>query len=118
MEVTITAAAERFMRRMLRYGGKPGGGLRLRVTAGGCSGLAGEFSVEAAPRGEESVLEHNGIRIFLPQESRLLLAGVTIDFADTPMQTGLVFQDPKAKACTCSGGPASSVAVSSIGRRR
>jgi Fe-S cluster assembly iron-binding protein IscA len=29
-----------------------------------------------------------------------LLDGVTIDFADTPTQTGLVFKDPKQVACS------------------
>ena len=31
---------------------------------------------------------------------RLLLDGVTIDFADTATQTGLVFHDPKQVSCS------------------
>jgi iron-sulfur cluster assembly protein len=41
----------------------------------------------------------DGVRLFLPAESRILLDGVTIDFADTASQTGLVFKDPKQVAC-------------------
>lgn len=41
-----------------------------------------------------------GVRLFLPAESRILLEGVTIDFADTATQTGLVFHDPKQVACS------------------
>jgi Fe-S cluster assembly iron-binding protein IscA len=46
------------------------------------------------------VVERDGVRLFLPAESRILLDGVTIDFADTPSQTGLVFKDPKQVSCS------------------
>lgn len=101
MNVTITPAAEKFIRRMVRFGGAPGCGFRLAVTPGGCSGLAAEFDVEPLPREGDAVWEHNGLKLFLPAESRLLLNGVTIDFAETPTQSGLVFHDPNAKGSTC-----------------
>lgn len=122
MDMTITAAAEKFIRRMLRMGGE-GGGFRLIVSAGGCSGLSGNFSIESQPEAGDAVYEHNGMRLFLPAESRLLLQGVTVDFADTPTQTGLVFHDPKAGSCGCSSSGkdampgVSSISISSIGRK-
>ena len=37
--LTVTPAAEKFMRRIVRFSGLPaGGGFRLVVSAGGCSG--------------------------------------------------------------------------------
>ena len=101
MELTVTTAAEKFIKRILRFDGGPGSGFRLAVTAGGCSGLAAEYSVEAAPRAGDAVVEAGSIKLFLPAESRLLLDGVTIDFAETPTQSGFVFHDPKKKACAC-----------------
>ena len=101
-KVTVTPAAEKFMRRMVRFSATPTGGFRLTVTPGGCSGYTSEFSVEAAPKGGDSELAVNGLRVFLPAESRLLLDGVTIDFADTPLQSGLSFVNPNAEACGCS----------------
>jgi iron-sulfur cluster assembly accessory protein len=101
MSIEITPAAEKFIRRMIRFGGGPDCGFRLVVCSGGCSGLAAEFSVEASPRPGDSVFQKNGINFFLPAESRLLLDGVTIDFVDTPNETGFVFHDPKAGACGC-----------------
>ncbi len=121
MNVTITPAAEKFIRRMIRFNGSGQDGFRLVMTAGGCSGLAAEFSVEAAPRAGDSVLEANGLKLFLPAESRLLLDGVTIDFADTPMSSGLTFINPNASACACSSaGKAPGVTTldpASIGRK-
>jgi iron-sulfur cluster assembly protein len=101
MELSVTPPAERFIKRLLRFDGGPGGGLRLRLTAGGCSGLAAEFSVEDAPKAGDAVIEIGGMRLFLPAESRLPLDGVTIDFAETPTQSGFVFHNPNQKACGC-----------------
>ncbi len=117
MNITITSAAEKFMRRMIRFGGGADCGFRLVVSPGGCSGLASEFSVETAPRAGDAVVEHNGMKLFLPAESRLLLDGVTIDFADTPTESGLVFHDPKAGACGCGSQGVTTVDVTSIGRK-
>ena len=44
MQFSVTTAAEKFVRRMIKFNG--GGGFRLAVTAGGCSGLAAQFDVE------------------------------------------------------------------------
>lgn len=101
MNFTLTPAADKFIRRMIRFSGGAGHGFRLAVTAGGCSGLAAEFDVAAGPRAGDAVVEKQGLTFFLPAESRLLLDGVTIDFAETPMQSGLVFHDPKTPSCGC-----------------
>jgi len=122
-KVIVTPAAEKFIRRMVRFSAQPAGGFRLTVSAGGCSGYNSEFSVEAAPVAGDSELLVNGVKIFLPAESRLMLDGVTIDFADTPTKSGLTFTNPNAAACGCSSSgetasaPAqATVSVASIGR--
>lgn len=104
MDLTITPSAEKFIQRMVRFGGAgEQAGFRLSVSPGGCSGLASEFSVEPAPLPGDAVVVIQGLKLFLPAESRLLLQGVTMDFKDTPLQSGLVFTDPKATGCsTCS----------------
>jgi len=115
MNVTMTPAAEKFIRRMLRFGGGSESGFRLAVAPGGCSGLAAEFDVKPAPRQGDGVVEINGLRLFLPAESRLLLEGVTIDFADTPISSGFVFHDPKSTGTGCStGAPASLVTLGTL----
>ena len=117
MDLTITPSAEKFIQRMVRFGGAgPDAGFRLSVTPGGCSGLASEFSVEPAPLPGDAEVVVSGIKFFLPAESRLLLQGVIMDFKDTPLQSGLVFTDPKSTGCgTCStstpGAPPGEVSV-------
>jgi iron-sulfur cluster assembly accessory protein len=122
--VTVTPAAEKFIRRMVRFSEHPSGGFRLTVSAGGCSGYNSEFTVEAAPVAGDSELLVNGTKVYLPAESRLMLDGVTIDFADTPTKSGLTFINPNAASCACSSSgdaPAApaqaTVSISSITRK-
>ncbi len=115
MNITITTAAQRFMRRMVRFAGAGSdAGFRLMVSPGGCSGFQAEFAVDAAPHPGDATLEISGLKIFLPAQSRLILEGVTVDFADTPTQSGLTFLDPKATAAACSTGHAAAPAVATV----
>lgn len=100
--LTVTPAALKFVRRMVRFSGLPAGGFRLSVRPGGCSGLAAEFSVEATPQaGDAELALEDGTRLFLPAPSCLLLDGVTMDFADAPTACGLIFVGSKQQACGC-----------------
>jgi iron-sulfur cluster assembly accessory protein len=103
MSFEITPKAARFMRMMVMADGAPGAGFRLAVSPGGCSGLAAEIAIKSEPDSGDAVVSRDGVKLFLPAESRLLLEGVTIDFTDTPAKTGLVFHDPKAVACSSHG---------------
>lgn len=123
--LTITPAAEKFIRRIVRFSGLPAGaGFRLLVSAGGCSGYNAEFSAESAPQPGEETLVVNDLRVFLPAESRLLLEGVTMDFADTPTRSGLTFINPNQTACACSSSAEAAppgvarIEISAIGRGR
>ena len=60
MDITITPAAQKFMRRMVRFGGDGATGFRLLVSPGGCSGLASEFTVEPAAPALDDVGEVEG----------------------------------------------------------
>ena len=124
MNITVTDKAAKFISRMIRFnGGTSASGFRLVVTPGGCSGFNSSFTVEAGPQQGDAVLDSNGVKIFLPAESRIMLEGVTVDFADTPMTTGLSFINPNAQSCGCSssevGAPpkTATVSIASIQRR-
>jgi len=124
VKVALTAAAEKFFRRVLRFSGQASGaGVRLTVTAGGCSGYNSDFTVESRPIAGDAAVQVNGIWLFLPEASCALLDGVTIDFLDSPTQTGLTFLHPRSQACGCassaSAGQGPGVArieIGSIGR--
>jgi iron-sulfur cluster assembly protein len=101
-QVTVTPAAQKFMRRMVRFSEHPQGGFRLSVSPGGCSGYNSVFTVEREPMAGDAELKVDGLRVFLPAESRLMLDGVTVDFTETAVQSGFAFINPNAQACGCS----------------
>lgn len=105
MNLTLEESAVKFISRMLRFDGGPGAGFRLAVKPGGCSGLAAEFSVEKTAAPDEKGVTVHGLTLFLNAESRLLLDGATIAFADTAHETGFVFRNTKHTP-TCETKPA------------
>ncbi len=44
----------------------------------------------------------NGLKVFLPAESRLLLEGYTVDFVETAVESGFGFFNPNAASSCCS----------------
>jgi iron-sulfur cluster assembly protein len=79
------------------------GGLRLGVLGGGCSGLSYQFKFAPEPRPRDQVFEFDGdVRVFVDPKSMIFLDGMTLDWQDSIMQSGFVFQNPHAtKSCGC-----------------
>lgn len=103
MELTFTPKAERFIQRMITFGGgSSASAFRLAVKPGGCSGLSYEFRIVESPEPGDVAIISRGIPVFLEQESVPFLNGVVVDCEDSLMHTGLVFTNPNAAAsCGC-----------------
>ncbi|MBI4714883.1 MAG: iron-sulfur cluster assembly accessory protein [Nitrospirae bacterium] len=84
-------------------GGEQEAGLRLSVKPGGCAGLTYDFSVETEPKPGDETIEGPDYRLYVPADCLPYLEGMTIDFSDTLMQSGLTFTNPNA-AGTCGCG--------------
>lgn len=78
------------------------GGLRLGVLGGGCSGLSYQFKFDTKPRERDKVFDFDGVQVFVDPKSLLYLHGLTLDYKETLMQSGFVFENPNAKkSCGC-----------------
>jgi iron-sulfur cluster assembly protein len=78
------------------------GGLRLGVQGGGCSGLSYNIRFDSQPRERDKVFEFEGVRLFVDPKSFLYLSGMTLDFEETLMRQGFIFNNPHAqKSCGC-----------------
>jgi len=78
------------------------GGLRLGVLGGGCSGLSYQFKFDTQPRPKDNVFDFDGVRIFIDPKSLLYLHGLILDYKESLMQSGFVFENPNAKKnCGC-----------------
>jgi len=99
--ITLTEKATRAVSRFIRSE-KGATGLRLRVSGGGCAGLQYEMQLENAPEANDTIVEQDRIKIFIDPQSAALLAGLTIDFVDTMLESGFTFHNPNASAsCGC-----------------
>ena len=78
------------------------GGLRLGVLGGGCSGLSYSFKFAAEPRAHDHVFQFDDVGVFVDPKSMVFLDGMTLDWKETLMQSGFVFENPHAtKSCGC-----------------
>ena len=77
-------------------------GLRVFVSGGGCSGLQYGMAFEAAPHDFDTVIEQDGVKLFIDPTSLMYLSGATIDYVDSLMGAGFKIENPNAvSACGC-----------------
>jgi len=108
--IRVTEKAAIKIRELVAKEGLPAnsGGLRLGVQGGGCSGLTYAMRLETAARTRDKVIEENGARVFIDPKSYTYLEDTTLDYEETLMRRGFVFQNPRA-ARTCGCGTSFSV---------
>ena len=102
--VTISEKAlEHIRTTMQKEGIAPGeGGLRLGVQGGGCSGLSYNIRFDSQPRERDRVFKFGDVRVFIDPKSFVYLNGMTLEWEETLMHRGFVFQNPNAKkSCGC-----------------
>ena len=95
-------AVERFRRVMAQEKLGDDYGVRIAVASGGCSGMSYSMSFENRPRPDDTVIEQDGLRIFVDEQSSPYLRGVTIDYVVGLHKEGFKFLNPKAtRTCGC-----------------
>jgi iron-sulfur cluster assembly protein len=102
--IEISDSAARVINRQLASKGLSGGGLRVAVKAGGCSGFSYVFNWDAAPRETDRTFEGaGGARIFVDPRSLTLLDGTVLDFDEgNLLATSFTLRNPHAKStCGC-----------------
>ena len=102
--IEITASAARVITRQLARNQQPGGGLRIAIKAGGCSGFSYQFAWDASARDTDVVFEGaNGAKVFVDPRSLKLLDGTVLDFDEhNMMATTFTLKNPHATStCGC-----------------
>jgi iron-sulfur cluster assembly accessory protein len=77
--------------------------LRVRVTAGGCSGFSYELSFADRPADDDQVIEAaGGVRVLVDPRSVPIVRGSTLEFNDALLGGGLKMLNPQAvHECAC-----------------
>ncbi len=101
--ITITDAAARHLAELLdeRGASRDELGLRLFVEKGGCAGMSYAMKV-SGPETGDSVVEKNGVKVFVDGESEEFLAGIHLDYVDALNDSGFKITNPNAaRSCGC-----------------
>ena|SRR5580698_312578 len=78
------------------------GGLRLGVQGGGCSGMSYVLRFETESDEQDHIFEFGEVRVFIDPKSFIYLRGMVLDWEDTLMRQGFLFNNPNAtKSCGC-----------------
>jgi iron-sulfur cluster assembly accessory protein len=101
INISETAAAK--IRDLLVEEQKAGGGLRVFVQGGGCSGFQYGMMIEEDGQGAgDQVFESHGVTVFVDPISIQYLKHAEVDFVDTVTGGGFSIKNPNAKStCGC-----------------
>jgi iron-sulfur cluster assembly accessory protein len=100
--ITITDKAIEMVRKALAEEGLTEHGLRIAVQGGGCSGLQYALDFSESPRPGDTILERDGVKVFIDMASAQFLKGTEIDYVSSLSGSGFKFNNPNAKrTCGC-----------------
>ena len=104
MKTQVIAVTERAARRAAQLATREGFDqpiLRLRVTAGGCSGFSYRLS-SSGGRADDHLIEAHGLTVLVDPRSAPIVAGSTIEFSDAMLGGGFKVNNPQAvHECAC-----------------
>jgi iron-sulfur cluster assembly accessory protein len=99
----VSEAAARKLRELADKEARPSPVLRVRVTAGGCSGFTYRLGFEDAPAPDDHVIEAtDGVRVVVDPVSAPIVQGSTLDLDRNLLGGGLKMRNPQAiHECAC-----------------
>lgn len=100
--INLTDSALNAVRNAISTAAEPVDGLRIMVEAGGCAGLKYNMGLVKEIDPDDTVIERDGVKVFVDTKSQEFLTGTTIDFVIALEGSGFTFDNPNAKAsCGC-----------------
>ena len=100
--LAVSEAAVRKVRQLAQREGRAEAVLRVRVTAGGCSGFSYDLSFVDEPATDDHVIEAEDVRVIVDPKSAPIVRGSTLDFDDALLGGGLKMRNPQAvHECAC-----------------
>jgi iron-sulfur cluster assembly protein len=99
----VSDAAARKIGELARKDGRDAAVLRVRVTAGGCSGFSYRLGFEDAPSPDDHVtVGADGVRVVVDPKSAPIVRGSTLDLDRNLLGGGLKMRNPQAiHECAC-----------------
>ncbi len=100
--VSLTPEAKSQLQHLLAQENNPQLGLRVFVSGGGCSGLQYGMAFDDSVRAEDEVVEIEGVKVIIDEQSVQHIRGSEIDYVDSLMGAGFTVHNPNAThSCSC-----------------
>ena len=100
--ITLTEKATNKVKEIIAVQSENYVGIRVAVTGGGCSGFQYEMNLERESRESDQVLEVDGFKVFIDEQSVLYLDGTEIDYVESIQGAGFRFNNPNVTGtCGC-----------------
>lgn len=100
--VTLTEKAAKKIQALAKAQGKASPILRVKVGAGGCSGMNYSFELADAVASGDVVFEGHGAKAVVDPRSDFFIGGSEVDFHETLMEAKFTIRNPNAKSsCSC-----------------
>ncbi|MFC7115277.1 HesB/IscA family protein [Natronoarchaeum sp. GCM10025703] len=102
--VRVTEAAAEEALSLLESEGLDNGvaGLRLFVQQGGCAGLSYGMRFDDEPDDDDTITEHNGLRVFVDPASQNYIEGSVVDYESGLQAEGFHVENPNVVSeCGC-----------------
>jgi iron-sulfur cluster assembly accessory protein len=100
--MTLTDAAAARVKELMARADKPIIGVRVSVTAQGCSGMGYKMEYAEEERPFEEVVEDKGVKILIDPAATMFLIGSEMDWVEDKLASRFVFSNPNAKGtCGC-----------------
>lgn len=101
MAITVTASALKQIKKVLSQQTNVEG-LRVGIKKSGCSGYAYVLDFEKQVKLEDTVFNHDGVKIMIDEKSLKLINGTELDYRREGLNESFKFQNPNAvAACGC-----------------
>lgn len=100
--IRVSDAAAQRIKDLVAQASKPVLGLRVGVASTGCSGMSYVVEYAEEPRKFEDIVEHQGAKVFIDPKAVMFLLGSELDYRESTLESGFVFNNPNEKSrCGC-----------------
>jgi len=102
LPLKVTDSAVRRIRILRQKESKPQGALRLRIIAGGCSGMQYRMDMADSPRTTDLVVAEQDVQVFIDPKSMTYLKGSKLEWEEDLFGGQFKITNPNAKhSCSC-----------------
>jgi iron-sulfur cluster assembly accessory protein len=100
--LVVTDSAVRRIHVLQQKETRPSASLRLRIIAGGCSGMQYRMDLADAPRGNDVIVGAQDVRVFVDPKSLTYLKGSKLEWEEDLFGGQFKITNPNAKhSCSC-----------------